>query len=419
MDEINRVRQFIGMLTMTICNMRGHRLVYRGESRQHNAVSSSLFRYFNELDDGLFDIMEAQQRQLQRARAYARDASDTELLAQIQHRGGKTNLIDFSSDLNVALFFASYYNQDEDGRIIIFKIDQWKHYTILRAGEPSNMADAQKSYFVVPSRGYISDTDVLVFDLPSTIKPDIVDYLGRVHGIEAPTIYNDISGFIRDQQLFPDHEADFYTGQHYARSGDFEKAIEHYSRYLENPVTLFRRGLAYYHRGLVHWHMEDFQNAWADIRKYESSQWPDKPSLPTKVKDWFDKYDRRQRRLDDRSEGSKSLDQVHGESQVHRIGLSVTDSKSHRHGGVAFAVTGEHGYHFEQVIPDEEIWITLPSHCYGTKFWYWFRHDGYRSINSLERSMGDSFEATLVPKARDSGEPNLRIQVTHQIVRIP
>ena len=155
--------------------------------------------------------MEAQRRQLDHAKQFTKETDELRVLAEIQHRGGKTNLIDFTTDLNVALFFACMFSPDIDGRIIFLPHQQWDEYTIRRAVQPSNMADAQKSVFVVPKKGYINDSDVIVYPIPHGLKTDILQYLETMHGITMATVYNDISGFIRHQKEFQDHEAEFYA----------------------------------------------------------------------------------------------------------------------------------------------------------------------------------------------------------------
>ena len=40
------------------------------------------------------------------------------MLTQLQHRGGKTNLIDFTRNILIALFFACDGHFEEEGRII-------------------------------------------------------------------------------------------------------------------------------------------------------------------------------------------------------------------------------------------------------------------------------------------------------------
>ena len=60
---------------------------------------------------------------LRDARQYGGDLyqDDFELASQLQHVGGNTNLIDFTTDYLVALFFACDGAYDKPGRVILLK----------------------------------------------------------------------------------------------------------------------------------------------------------------------------------------------------------------------------------------------------------------------------------------------------------
>ena len=49
------------------------------------------------------------------------EAINFEILTEIQHYGGETNLIDFTTDYFIALFFACDGHHDEKGRVILQK----------------------------------------------------------------------------------------------------------------------------------------------------------------------------------------------------------------------------------------------------------------------------------------------------------
>ena len=101
--------------------------IYRGESKHFKTVSSNLYRVFLEHKDfdvetEQFDIEVVQTEMLEEAKKYLRRASsDCEILVEMQHYGGKTNLIDFTTDCFVALFFACEQFASENGRIICEK----------------------------------------------------------------------------------------------------------------------------------------------------------------------------------------------------------------------------------------------------------------------------------------------------------
>ena len=121
-----------------------------------------------------------------------------EILAEIQHWGGETNLIDFTTDYHVALFFAcdSYY--DEDGRVIIQDRDPIRNI-IWEPTEPVHRVEAQKGIFVQPPTGFIQPDKVIC--IPKTLKVPILKYLMQQDPpISTKTIYNDLHGFIRMQK---------------------------------------------------------------------------------------------------------------------------------------------------------------------------------------------------------------------------
>ena len=62
-----------------------------------------------------------QEEELKDAKKYTFQTKEFEILTSIQHFGGKTNLIDFTTDYNVAAFFACDAPHDRDGRIVFLK----------------------------------------------------------------------------------------------------------------------------------------------------------------------------------------------------------------------------------------------------------------------------------------------------------
>ena len=178
--------------------------IYRGESRHFETVSSNLYRVFLEHKDfdieaEQLDIEVVQKGMLEEAKKYLRRTnSDCELLVAMQHYGGKTNLIDFTTDCFVALFFACEQFASENGRIIYEK-KELLNPSIKEPPEPINRVVAQKSIFVRPSRGFIAPSEDDVINIPANLKVPMLEYLRTAHDISTETIYNDIHGFIRYQ----------------------------------------------------------------------------------------------------------------------------------------------------------------------------------------------------------------------------
>ena len=245
--------------------------IYRGEPECFPRISSGLYRELHEIDDESFHIGAAQQRRIELARRYAPHLSNDDVLTRLQHLGGKTNLIDFTRDLNVALFFSSYHSPDEDGRVILMQEplvlreedNVSAPYKLMAHGTPANMTGAQKSVWVEPEKGYIDEEHVTIIEIPGALKPEILAHLQVVYGVEASTVYNDLSGFIRDQDRFRDYEAEWHAGVRAYENSQYESAIEsftHYEQLVEAPTPDM-----HYYRGISYWYANRRQEALADI----------------------------------------------------------------------------------------------------------------------------------------------------------
>ena len=136
--------------------------IYRGEPEYHEEnpycgkVSSNLWRELEVVKAKYSDIKSIQAEIIAAARAYYKGATEEDqILTDRQHYGGKTNLIDFTTDYNVALFFACYGSPDEDGRVIILPETEATKEMISRPLTPESRVRAQTSVFVEPPRGVI------------------------------------------------------------------------------------------------------------------------------------------------------------------------------------------------------------------------------------------------------------------------
>ena len=215
--------------------------IYRGEPKQHyDKVSSTLYRkYAEDIEDEHFDIEVAQQEMLNDAKrhiGYLPDAVDSpqdlgtdlvsflnlverntdetidfEILTELQHYGGKTNLIDFTTDYFIALFFACDSHHDVDGRVILQKTEAITSM-IKYPRNPRHRVIAQKSVFVRPPRGFIVPREDEIVIIPANVKILMLQHLRTYHGISVETIYNDLHGFIRNQDSHESVYLELYKG---------------------------------------------------------------------------------------------------------------------------------------------------------------------------------------------------------------
>ncbi len=272
--------------------------IYRGERELHNEhphrgkVSSNLWREYG-IDDERFDIEVIQTEMLNAAKKHigqlpqdfrvdfttspnmsgadTQETIDFEILTEIQHYEGKTNLIDFSTDYLIALFFACDGSPNEDGRVILQKIDPINHW-IKHPQNPRHRVIAQKSVFVRPPRGFIEPEENDIVIISANLKQPMLQHLRKYHSISTESIYNDLHGFIRNQDIHGDAYTYFYKG--FAchkradeattvdqKPGEYERAIEHYTRAIELKSDLTE---AYMNRGIVYAEKGDFDRAIED-----------------------------------------------------------------------------------------------------------------------------------------------------------
>ena len=227
--------------------------IYRGEHEWHEQVSSSLWRQFQcrstfaSYDRADFDYYTLQKAYVTDARQYDKclHQCDFEAASELQHVGGKTNLIDFTECHLVALFFACDGSHDKPGRVIMLKqteqmIDKYK---IKKPCNPPNRVKAQKSVFVQHSSGIIDEDDIeeMICIRPSFKQP-ILTYLRKKECIYTQKMYNDRHGYIKHQCRHHDAYSEYGRGVLcYSRAAtgnnntDVHTAIEHFS----NAIKLY------------------------------------------------------------------------------------------------------------------------------------------------------------------------------------
>ena len=232
--------------------------IFRGERKDHGKVSSSLWRECRkEIGSEKFDIESIQEQILEVTKDYTHETDPFEILAEIQHYGGKTNLIDFTTDYLIALFFACDGLFDNDGRVILQKRQKIKDI-IEEPQIPQHRVIAQKSVFVRPPQGFIEPHEDDIVPIPAYLKQLILLHLEQLHGISNKTIYNDLHGFIRNKQRFCIQFCSAFTC---SEKSDYDRAIDLYTNALESTPT---HAISYLNRGNVYLGKGDFENAIVD-----------------------------------------------------------------------------------------------------------------------------------------------------------
>ena len=259
--------------------------LYRGERECYEFVSSSLYREYQEiaadLPEEAFEIRYIQEELLKEAKRhithladkgrpqirahkalaaslnveatlFIESNEDVKILSKVQHYGGKTNLIDFTTDYLIALFFACDGSPDAPGRIILLNQDKVPDEKIIVVPQhPRDRVIAQKSVFVRHPKGFIDPENEGYADtvcIPEDDKGDMLAYLRQFHGIESQTVYNDLHGFVINQGIHQEASKEFCRGlawqmrtdegELYTEAGEllpaarqgYEKARAHYDQ---------------------------------------------------------------------------------------------------------------------------------------------------------------------------------------------
>ena len=249
--------------------------IYRGEPECYGKVSSNLYReYEDDIEAEYFDIKVVQNEILKEAREYTtHKMDDLEILTELQHHGGKTNLIDFTTDYLVALFFACNKKPHKPGRVILVQ-GQSEAYKVEKPPKTIARAGVQKSIFVQSPSGVVSPE--IVVCIPADLKGAMLDYLRKHHDISTQTIYNDLQGFIENRSSHRSAYTEFYKGvtcqQHAASARDraekqqwYDKAVVHYTAAIDlNPEfteAYTNRGVAYGNKGEFDRAIQDYDTA--------------------------------------------------------------------------------------------------------------------------------------------------------------
>lgn len=266
--------------------------IYRGEPEQyqehpyHGKVSSNLYRALltdSIMEEGIEEyrkiiesnITNMEKGTLESAKEYlyepgSETISDFEILAELQHYGGKTNLMDFTTDYLIALFFACDRSYHKDGRVILQKRES-EDYQSETPSEAIKRVASQKSVLLQSPKGFINP-DVVVI-IPKELKLSVLNYLEKYHDISTKKIYKDVHGFIKWLGGYFDPMLEFGKGvicQNRADLGNnmqeklewYEKAYEHFTEALKLKSDFIE---VYIHRGAVFRDVKEFDRALKDF----------------------------------------------------------------------------------------------------------------------------------------------------------
>ena len=244
--------------------------IFRGETRAYAEVMSALYRKSAyDIEAGDLDIGCVQEEILNSARKYTEKTDELDILIELLYHGVATNLIEFTTDFHIALFFACDGSPSEDGKVILEKRDSVARY-LKQPHEPKKRMIVQKTVFIQPPKGFVNPDEVII--IPADLKLPMLAHLRKSHGISTETIHNDLHGFIRHWSIHENAYTQFHRGTTYRKRADsvqnwdeklkwFERAIVHYTQALELKPDFPE---AYNNRGAVYANAGDYDRAIQD-----------------------------------------------------------------------------------------------------------------------------------------------------------
>ena len=289
--ETRRVRTLGGFIKWAEQFEPGQYL-FRGVSNDTYTIKSSTSVRLRENDSNPAKILKINEEMIKDARLHGHDAksgqrlSDLELLAELQHYGAATFLIDFTYSAQVALWMACRKNPEghvngkvfavrsddpvrfkkitpellEENLAYFFQPDERRGYPLYQwqPKQHNNRIIAQQSVFLFGGAQVEAEAECIIL---KGSKPDLQTSLARVSGITEAKLFPDFYGFANLRayhKLYvePDVRDYMLRGIEAILMDNFDDVIAYYSEVISSqradlPLDSFysSRGRAYEKRG--------------------------------------------------------------------------------------------------------------------------------------------------------------------------
>lgn len=267
--------------------------LFRGEPKEYDEVTSSLYRAgwlpgaLGHVSTIEHDMVKAclyhcyNDTEIQALKAdNALQKHALEKLSEMQHLGGKTNLIDFTTCYHRALFFACDKWPEHDGRIIVIHPElvptlkyveptnqdvliPWGEHNYIRRdnGFPKARVKAQKSVFIHAKSGKLDALPYEVVKIPNHLKTDFREWLSADLNIHRQSIYPDTIGFVDNNRQTRSLEFMFAAEQQLAKR-NYKCVIENCGKSTNEQAHSY----VYHIWGLAHLQLGETREA---IDKFE------------------------------------------------------------------------------------------------------------------------------------------------------
>ena len=292
---IRTVEEFIAWTK----ELQGRMVLFRGLANADWEVESSAYRRIRRSEEVSSETLPAitfqnyiynltDEASLQGFREQqGRTLSELELLAELQHFGAATCLIDFTDSATIALYFACREEIDTVGKVVAMETGDVQRFSTISYKDLNKpvkeFLNKGRLWMWVPSslnNRIIAQQSVLVFGegrigkalyeeitIAAENKKDIAKTLEKSFGLNERKLFNDFAGFARinghDQPYYRLSAEDYFVlsiALH--QRGEHEQALESYSRAIELAP---QRAEFFNSRGATKSILGDHQGAIADF----------------------------------------------------------------------------------------------------------------------------------------------------------
>lgn len=302
-DKNNIIAKTINEFIEWAAQFSDGQYLFRGVSTESYKIEASAYRRLSETDrnnpNKLLKINKdliGKARSLGHDQRNAQQLSDLELLAELQHFGAATCLIDFSRSALVALWFACQQGSrgGANGKVYAVRHDDMVR---LKTVNP-DLITKDIDYFLTPDENdryllyqwqpklqnnrIIAQQSVFVFSgaqieaeaecvIDKNSKQDLLTSLDKISGVTEANIYPDFDGFARlhahnKSYIEPDAQDYLQRGIEADQNDNPDDAIEYYTEVirLDPPdssivsIAHYNRGVAYSEKGETERAIEDY-----------------------------------------------------------------------------------------------------------------------------------------------------------------
>ena len=298
--ESRRVKTLSGFMKWA-AQFNDGQYLFRGVSNEEYEIEASASRRLGENDSNPVKLLKINKEMIDDARLQGHDLkngqrlSDLELLAELQHYGAATCLIDFTYSAQIALWMACWQRSkwDVNGKVFAVRSDDPVRFKKVtsdsvrekldcffkmneRGGYPlyqwqpkqqNNRIIAQQSIFLFGGAKIAAEAECIIL---KSSKKTILTSLEKSSGIVEARMFPDFGGFARlrahdREYIEPNVEGYLRRGFEAHQEGRLDDAIDYYNEVISLHPDDRALATAYYRRGFAYEDKKQYDKAIEDF----------------------------------------------------------------------------------------------------------------------------------------------------------